>query len=46
MVLVWCILGVGFYLWARTAHGPVATRVVMEELKTGHSDLEETVSGS
>lgn len=41
MVLIWSVLGIGFYLWARTAHSAEATRVVMEELKSGHSDLGE-----
>lgn len=42
MVLGWCALGLAFYLWARTLHGAEATHVVMEELKTGHSDLPES----
>ncbi len=42
IVLGWSALGVGFYLWARTVHGAEATHVVMQELKTGHSDLPES----
>jgi amino acid transporter len=37
----WCLLGFGFYLWARTAHSGESSQVVMQELTTGHSDLGE-----
>ena len=42
MVLIWSLVGLVFYLWARTAHSGESDQVVMQELKTGPSDLPET----
>ena len=44
MVLAWSGLGLAFYLWARATHGAEATRVVMQEIESGHSDLAEEPS--
>ena len=38
IVLVWTILGLVFYLWARATHAEEANRIVRQELRTGHSD--------
>lgn len=38
VVLIWTLLGLGFYLWARAAHAEEASRIVNQELRTGHSD--------
>lgn len=38
IVLAWVILGVVFYLWARTTHAEEANRIVQQELRSGHSD--------
>ena len=38
IVLAWTILGVIFYLWARTTHAEEAERIMQQELRSGHSD--------
>jgi amino acid transporter len=40
----WALLGLGFYLWARTVHPGESEAVVLQELTTGHSDIEEPVA--
>ncbi len=40
MVGGWCLLGLMFYLWARAVHSGDSAQIVMQELQTGHSDLE------
>jgi amino acid transporter len=40
----WALLGLGFYLWARTVHPGESETVVQQELTTGHSDIEEPVA--
>lgn len=37
----WTLLGLGFYLWSRAVHPGASHEVIMQELRTGHSDLEE-----
>jgi len=44
MVGGWGLLGLMFYLWARTVHAGESSRIVMQELETGHSDLTESNS--
>ncbi len=39
IVLVWVVLGLAFYLWARAAHAAEADAIVRRELETGHSDI-------
>ncbi|MFQ8432958.1 APC family permease [Amaricoccus sp. W119] len=38
----WALLGLGFYLWSRTVHPGASHEVIVKELSTGHSDIEET----
>lgn len=38
MVLGWVIIGLAFYLWARTVHAGESDQIVGQEIKTGHSD--------
>jgi hypothetical protein len=40
----WALLGLGFYLWARTVHPGESEAVVLQELTTGHSDIEEPMA--
>jgi amino acid transporter len=40
----WALLGLGFYLWARTVHPGESEAVVLQELTTGHSDIEEPLA--
>ena len=40
--LGWSAIGGVFYLWARSQHLGEADRVVMQELRSGHSDLPES----
>jgi basic amino acid/polyamine antiporter, APA family len=37
----WTVIGVGFYLWARAVHPGESEAIVVQELTTGHSDIEE-----
>jgi amino acid transporter len=37
----WAALGIGFYLWARSVHPGESEAIVLQELRTGHSDTEE-----
>lgn len=37
----WALLGLGFYLWARTVHPGASHEVVMRELRSGHSDARD-----
>lgn len=41
----WAAVGLAFYLWARAVHGGASSRIVAQELRSGHSDLSETASG-
>lgn len=41
----WTLLGIGFYLWART-HAAKSDHIMMQELKTGHSDAAGAASAS
>jgi hypothetical protein len=41
----WALLGLGFYLWARAVHPGESAAVVHQELATGHSDIEEPLTG-
>ena len=38
IVLVWTVLGLIFYLWARSMHASEYRQILKQELKTGHSD--------
>lgn len=38
----WALLGLGFYLWSRAVHPGASHEVIVKELSTGHSDIEET----
>jgi len=37
----WTLLGLGFYLWARAMHPGESDAILLQELRTGHSDIEE-----
>ena len=37
----WALLGLAFYLWARTVHAGKSAQVVMKEIQTGRSDMAE-----
>lgn len=44
MVGGWCLLGIIFYVWSRTAHTGESDAIIRQELQTGHSDVQEVKS--
>lgn len=38
IVLTWTILGLGFFLWARSVHAAESGEIMQRELASGHSD--------
>jgi amino acid transporter len=38
IVLLWTLLGIVFYLWTRATHAAETSKIMQQELRTGHSD--------
>jgi len=38
MLAGWILLGVVFYVWARSVYGGDSYKIIQHELETGHSD--------